>query len=84
MASGNDNITSSNSDLRVVGSHRPGSIQRVQLKNFLTHGNVEFRPGARFVVVKSGLFLLLITAFYILVLRDAYTSRFFSDFSLHV
>jgi hypothetical protein len=52
MASGNDN-TSSNSDLRVVGSHRPGSIQRVQLKNFLTHGNVEFRPGARFVVVKN-------------------------------
>jgi hypothetical protein len=35
----------SNDDL--VGDYRPGSIQRVKLHNFLTHSNVEFKPGPR-------------------------------------
>ena len=37
----------------VIGDYRPGSIQRLKLQNFLTHGNVEFKPGPRFVVVVS-------------------------------
>lgn len=33
-----------------IGDYRPGSIQRVKLQNFLTHGNVEFKPGPRYVI----------------------------------
>ena len=43
------NRTSSASDDNVIGDYRPGSIQRVKLQNFLTHGNVEFKPGPRCV-----------------------------------
>lgn len=39
------------SDNDVIGDYRPGSIQRVKLHNFLTHANVEFKPGPRYVVV---------------------------------
>ena len=45
---GNFNTNSINDD--AVGDYRPGSIQRVKLQNFLTHGNVEFKPGPRYVV----------------------------------
>jgi hypothetical protein len=31
-----------------VGIHKPGSIQRVKLSNFLTYSNVEFSPGPRY------------------------------------
>lgn len=30
-----------------IGEHRPGSIKRMKLHNFLTHGDVEFWPGPR-------------------------------------
>jgi hypothetical protein len=30
-----------------VGVHKPGSIQRVKLNNFLTYSSVEFFPGPR-------------------------------------
>jgi hypothetical protein len=32
-----------------VGRHRPGSIKRIKLHNFLTHGDIEFWPGPRYV-----------------------------------
>jgi hypothetical protein len=51
MALEKERRTAGSSDvLASIGDYRPGSIQRVKLKNFLTHGNVEFRPGPRYVV----------------------------------
>jgi hypothetical protein len=44
------NYSRSGNDDDVIGDYRPGSIQRVKLQNFLTHGNVEFKPGPRYVV----------------------------------
>ena len=46
---GNRTTGSSAIDDNVIGDYRPGSIQRVKLQNFLTHGNVEFKPGPRCV-----------------------------------
>lgn len=46
----NNNGISNNSDDDVIGDYRPGSIRRVKLQNFLTHGNVEFKPGPRYVL----------------------------------
>jgi hypothetical protein len=49
MALEKERRSASSSDaLALIGDYRPGSIQRVKLKNFLTHGNVEFRPGPRY------------------------------------
>lgn len=31
----------------LVGTHKPGSIKRIELKNFLTHGYVVMNPGPR-------------------------------------
>jgi hypothetical protein len=45
MALGNNDVTTN----EVIGDYRPGSIQRVKLHNFLTHSDVEFRPGPRYV-----------------------------------
>lgn len=49
MVRGSNNDGSSNND-DVIGDYRPGSIRRVKLQNFLTHGNVEFKPGPRYVL----------------------------------
>ena len=46
----NNNGISNNNDDDVIGDYRPGSIRRVKLQNFLTHGNVEFKPGPRYVL----------------------------------
>jgi hypothetical protein len=35
--------------LKVVGLHKPGSIKRIKLHNFLTYADVEFEPGPRYV-----------------------------------
>ena len=35
----------------IVGEHRPGGIKRMKLHNFLTHGDVEFWPGPRYVLL---------------------------------
>lgn len=32
---------------QLVGTHKPGSIVRIKLKNFLTYEFVEFFPGPR-------------------------------------
>jgi len=37
----------SEEEVDTVGKHRPGSIKRIKLINFLTHGDVEFWPGPR-------------------------------------
>lgn len=35
----------------LVGTHKPGSISRIKLKNFLTYDFVEFFPGPRYVIL---------------------------------
>lgn len=47
MVHGSNNTGNRNAD--AIGDYRPGSIRRVKLQNFLTHGNVEFKPGPRYV-----------------------------------
>jgi hypothetical protein len=47
MVHGSSNTGNRNAD--AIGDYRPGSIRRVKLQNFLTHGNVEFKPGPRYV-----------------------------------
>jgi hypothetical protein len=54
MVSGNNDTigtgTVTDNNEEIIGDYRPGSIQRVKLQNFLTHSNVEFRPGPRYVL----------------------------------
>lgn len=40
-------MASDDEHLEVVGEHKPGSVTKIRLKNFLTHGNVEFECGPR-------------------------------------
>lgn len=47
MVHGSSNTGNRTAD--TIGDYRPGSIRRVKLQNFLTHGNVEFKPGPRYV-----------------------------------
>ena len=35
-----------------VGAYKPGSIQRIKLRNFLTYQDVEFKPGPRYVTLE--------------------------------
>ena len=51
MVHGTTGIDSSNRS--VIGEYRPGCIQRVKLQNFFTHGNAEYIPIRRYVVVVS-------------------------------
>jgi hypothetical protein len=39
--------------LQLVGDFKPGSIVRIELKNFLTHGHVVVKPGPRYVVMRT-------------------------------
>ena len=49
----NDDIdTNDEAYHQLVGVHKPGSITRIQLENFLTYTHVDFSPGPRYVSIE--------------------------------
>jgi hypothetical protein len=56
---------------KIVGLHKPGSIKRVKMKNFLTYDSVEFTCGPRYERIALLAFLCECASFivsYLLVL----------------